>query len=109
MPIEFTAALLVILSARWIYMLAKRHNKPRISHTAIAVIVFLLGGAILSFIATFTMMMIYGEFAFNYEMLIAAFFTLLGTGSVGIYYWILRRKWKKETKVTNEEVLDDSI
>jgi len=111
MPIEFTAALLIILSSRWVYVLAKRFDKPKISYTAFAVLVFLLGGAVLSFVGTFIMLMTYGEFAFNYEMIVAGLFTLLGTLSVGIFHWILLRKWKKQKKVTpsNKDILDDRL
>ncbi len=110
MPIEITAVLLMFLSARWVYLLAKRFDKRRFTYTVMAVVVYLVGGIILSFITTFILLMTYGEFAFNYEVLTAAFFTLLGAGAVGIYYWILRRKWKKGAKLLkNSDVLDDGV
>lgn len=110
MPIEWTAILLLFLSSRWVYLLAKKFDKPRIAFTAIAIVTFLVGGSILAFVATFTLLMIYGEFAFNYEMLVAGFFTVLGTLAVGIYYLILRRVWKKQQSASDNpssEVIDN--
>lgn len=111
MPIEWAAIILLFLSSRWAFILAKRFDKPRVTYTLLAVLVFFLGGALLAFIATFIVLLIYGEFAFNYRMLVAAFFTLLGTLSVGIYYLILRRIWQKQLKsaASNKEILDNNL
>ncbi|MCR9174274.1 MAG: hypothetical protein NXI10_17385 [bacterium] len=110
MPIEWTAVLLIFLSSRWIYVLAKRYDKPVISYTAIAVLVYLGGGAILAFLASSIVFMFYGIFGVDYDKLAAGFFTLLGVLSVGIYYFILRRMWKKKARSRfDDEVLDDEV
>ena len=111
MPIELIAAIFVILSSRWVYLLAKRFNKPKVPYTAITSLVYLVGGGFLTFIFTFTLLMIYGEFAFDYQKLMAASLTLLGLLAVGIYYLILLRVWKKQQKKTlsNKDVLDDDL
>ena len=103
MPIQVIAALLLILSARWVYILAKRFDKPRIKYAVFAGLIYLLGGSVLTFIFTFILLMMYGEFAFNYEAIMASSLTLLGALSVGIYYLILRRIWsKKKQKAPNQ-------
>ncbi|MDB2656553.1 hypothetical protein N9Y60_00710 [Crocinitomicaceae bacterium] len=93
------------------YLLAKRFDKSIGTYSAIALAIYLVGGSILAFVVTTILLLMRGNgFIINMELTYLAF-PLTGVVAVGICYWFLLWKWKKEKKATpsNTEILDDSL
>jgi hypothetical protein len=108
---EWQIFLFVFISLRWIYLLAKRFKKPVVPHLAIALGIFLFGGIILALVISAVLLFSRGDgFVFN-RLLTTLAFPLTGLIAVTIYYWIMLRIWKKESKTVtpNEDVLDDDL
>lgn len=109
MDVLTTIGLAVVMN-RWVYVLAKKYNKPTISYTSISVLIFLLCGALFSQITTSIIVVMFEGSYVNEAQLYTGLLGLSGSIVVAIFYFILWYNWKNQQKKnSNDQVLDDSV